>query len=74
MTPEFTSLVNPTLHYVLDLTSRMKGGGAQVDLKLERGQIRNVLRQAEEKAARLGGRARRILNWPANCSFIGLTN
>ncbi len=57
MTPEFTSLVNPTLHYVLDLTSRIKGGGAQVDLKLERGQIRNVLRQAEEKAARLGGRA-----------------
>ena len=53
MTPEFASLVNPTLHYVLDLTSRIKSG-ERVDLRLERNRIRNDLRRAEENAALSG--------------------
>jgi type VI protein secretion system component VasF len=54
MTPEFASLVHPTLHYVLDLSSRIKGS-ERVDLKSERYRIRNDLRHAEEGAARSAG-------------------
>lgn len=57
MTPEFASLVNPTLHYVLDLANRLKNS-EQVDMKLERYRIREELQRAQENASRVAGKVR----------------
>jgi len=50
MTPEFASLVNPTLHYVLGLVSRLKRQDASVDLRQERDHIRGELEAAATTA------------------------
>ncbi|NOX55951.1 MAG: DotU family type IV/VI secretion system protein [Planctomycetes bacterium] len=50
MTPEFATLVNPTFHYVLDLTERIQRGES-VDLRKERAVIRSGLEEAENRAS-----------------------
>lgn len=50
MTPEFSSLVNPTVHYVLGLLSRLKRQDASVDLRTERDHIRGELEAAAATA------------------------
>ena len=50
MTPEFSSLVNPTLHYVLGLVSRIQRHDASLDLRSERDHIRGELEAAAATA------------------------
>lgn len=50
MTPEFATLVNPTIHRVLSLVDRIKQGD-QVDLPAQRMQIRRELEDAEMTAS-----------------------
>ena len=54
MTPEFASLVNPVIHYVLDLTTRIKAG-ERTPLLSEQDQIHKRLREFEEQAHRITG-------------------
>lgn len=54
MTPEFASLVNPIIHYVLDLASRIKAGEA-VSLQAAQDEIHKRIRGAEENAPRVIG-------------------
>ena len=60
MTPEFASLVNPTLHYVLGLVSRLKRQDASVDLPREREYIRGELEAAAATA--VSGTKKAIVN------------
>ncbi len=50
MTPEFSSLVNPTMHYVLDLVSRIQRHDTGIDLRQERDHIRGELEAAATTA------------------------
>ena len=50
MTPEFSSLVNPTMHYVLDLVSRIQRQATGIDLRQERDHIRGELEAAAATA------------------------
>ena len=50
MTPEFSSLVNPTMHYVLDLVSRIQRHDTGIDLRQERDHIRGELEAAAATA------------------------
>jgi len=50
MTPEFSSLVNPILHYVLGLVSRIQRHDTGVDLRTERDHIRGELEAAAATA------------------------